>query len=65
LTGLVLTDQRPHDARVTNMQNTIVQIRVGLNTFLRIPESWDRFVYRDFLYVRGADGRFVVRGRAA
>ena len=36
---------------------------IGLETVLRIPESWNVFVYNGFLFVRGDDGRFVVRGK--
>ncbi len=37
----------------------ITKVRVGLHTDLWIPSSWDRFLYRGFLYVRQASGRYV------
>ena len=40
-------------------------ITVGLKTPLRIPESWDCFTYKGYLYVKGKDGRFVIRGQVA
>lgn len=30
------------------MLHTITPMTVGLNTVLRVPASWDRFVYRGF-----------------
>lgn len=36
---------------------------IGLHTRLLIPDAWTCFTYRGFLYVRGEDGRFVVRGK--
>jgi hypothetical protein len=35
-------------------------IEIAFNTKIRVPESWDCFTYRGFLYVKGEDGRFVV-----
>lgn len=36
------------------------EIQIGLNTRLRIPEGWDWFLFRGFLYRRDAFGRFVI-----
>lgn len=38
-------------------------VEIGLETTVQIPECWTAFTFRGFLYVRGADGRFVVRGK--
>jgi len=34
-------------------------IEIAIGTVLRIPDGWDQFTYRNFLYVRGSTGRFV------
>ncbi len=37
-----------------------VQIGFGVENVLLIPASWDRFLYRGFLYRRDDTGRWVV-----
>jgi hypothetical protein len=35
-------------------------IEMAFHTTVRVPDSWDCFTYRGFLYVKGLDGRFTV-----
>lgn len=38
------------------------EIEIGVGIVLRIPDAWDRFVYRGWLYVRDEFGHYVVMG---
>jgi len=35
-------------------------VEVAIGTVLRIPDGWDEFVYRNWLYRIDANGHFVV-----
>jgi hypothetical protein len=41
------------------------RIKIAIGTMLRIPDGWSAFIYRDYRYQRGADGRFVRMGLVA
>ena len=44
------------------MKRFLRRVIIGLQTEVFVPESWDRFQFRGFLYVREY-GRFVSRGK--
>lgn len=48
-----------------NYRLTIVPVRIGMDTVVRVPSAWTCFQFNGFLYVRDEFGRFVIRAKVA
>ena len=61
-----ITDQRGGDRSRSRERKTmhhlftITAVKLGWNTIVRIPESWDVFTFNGFLYRRDDAGRVVI-----